>query len=227
MATATTSPPATPPNTQDLELDGDVIRRGIKRTLPCKLTEREFMQIAKTRVDKEALLLQLEADMAREVKKRKDDIAELEDEIARMGRELHTGEQDRTVDCLDVFRRADDGTGWIHTLRINKADDGTKTTEEVERRPATPSETQRHLPGVDGEPVTAGKVTIAHGGETVDLLPSVDDEEGDGGDSDEPEDDGLTELTPAQVAAKESAAARQARRAAGAKSGRGGKGGGK
>jgi hypothetical protein len=37
------------PYTQNFDIDGDVIRRGIKRTLPRKLTEREFMQIAKTR----------------------------------------------------------------------------------------------------------------------------------------------------------------------------------
>ncbi len=220
MATAI----ASLPTTQDLDIDGDVIRRGIKRTLPCKLTEREFMQIAKTRVDKEALLLQLEADLAREQKKRKDQIAELEDEIGKMGHELHTGEQDRTVDCLDVFRRADDGTGWVHTLRINKADDGAKTTEEVERRPATPSETQRHLPGVDGEPVHRAAPVDQAGAQAADGAAADPDAEAedsaDGDELDDPEDDGLNELTPAQQAKRESAAARKARRASGANAGK-------
>lgn len=150
----------------DLDIDGDVIRRGIKRTLPCKLTEREFMQISKMRVDKEALLAQLAEDLAKEKKKRQDQIDELEDEITKMGRELHTGEQDRTVDCLEVFRRADDGTGWVHTLRINKADDGTKTYEEVEQRPASPAETQRYLPGIEGEPVKRAAPLFAHAAAT-------------------------------------------------------------
>ena len=187
------------------DTEGDVIRRGIKRTLPCKLTDDEFMQIAKTRVDKEALLLQLESDLAKEKKKRQDQIAELSDEIAKMGRELHTGEQDRTVECVDVFVRAEDGTGWVHTIR--------KTGEDVERRPASPAETQRHLPGVEGVSVGGAAAPLldqaiaAQGGDLGEADVDPDDEE-----AEDPEDDGLTELTPAQKAAKESASARKARR---------------
>lgn len=44
--------------------------------------------------------------------------------------------------CNEVFRRAVDGTGWVHTIR-------TDTGKEVERRPATPTEAQRYLPGVE------------------------------------------------------------------------------
>jgi hypothetical protein len=122
----------------------DVVRRGIKRDLPCRLTEPEFMRISKQRVAKEAELTQLQADLVRETKKRKDQIGELEDEIAKMGRELHTEHQDRIVPCNDVFRRDPiDGTGWIHTIRLD-------TFEEVERKPATAHETQRYLPAIDG-----------------------------------------------------------------------------
>jgi hypothetical protein len=121
----------------------DVVRRGVKRELPCKMTDEEFTRVARQRAAKEAERTQLETDLAREKKKRQDQIGELDDEIGKMGRELHTGEQERTVPCNDVFRRAFDGTGWIHTLRMD-------TFDEVERRPATAHETQRYLPTVDG-----------------------------------------------------------------------------
>lgn len=122
----------------------DVVRRNIKRELPCLLTEVEFTRISRQRVAKEAELAQLQADLTRETKKRKDQIGELEDEIGKMGRELHTEHQDRTVPCNDVFRRDPlDGTGWIHTIRLD-------TFAEVERRPATAHETQRYLPSIDG-----------------------------------------------------------------------------
>jgi hypothetical protein len=126
--------------TANTTTDDEVLRRNVKRTLPCKLTEREFVEIARARATKEAELAQLEADLAKESKRRKDQISELEDEIRGMGRELHTGEQDRTVPCNEVFRRSDDGTGWVHTLRLD-------TFAEVGApRPASPAEMQRHLP---------------------------------------------------------------------------------
>jgi hypothetical protein len=114
---------------------GNVIRRGIKRTLPCDLTDAEFMQIAKQRVDKEALLDQLEADFDKIKTKHKAQVEELDGEIGKARQELHIGQQDRTVLCVEVFRRAEDGTGWVHTLRMD-----TIPPSEVERRPATPTE---------------------------------------------------------------------------------------
>jgi hypothetical protein len=133
------------PNAPIAPTADDVVRRGIKRILPCKLTESEFMEVAKKRVAREALLIQCAADLQRETKKRKDQIAELEEEIAKMGRELHTESEDRTVLCNDVFRRGEDGTGYVHTIRLD-------TNEEVEKRPATPGETQRYLPTLDATP---------------------------------------------------------------------------
>lgn len=136
MQTQTTENTATPtpPTVAD-----DVVRRGIKRVLPCKLTEEEFVEIAKKRVAREALLKQCEADLAKEQKRRKDQIAELEGEIGAMGINLHTESEDRTVLCNEIFRRGEDGTGYVHTIRLD-------TNEEVERRPASVSETQRYLP---------------------------------------------------------------------------------
>lgn len=186
---ATTVTPSTPPIF-------DIVRRGIKRALPCKLTDAEFMQIAKQRVDKEALLDQIEADFNKLKTKHKTQVEELADEIGKARKELHSGEQDRTVLCTEIFERAEDGTGWVVTLR-------TDTTEAVERRPATISEAQRYLPGVESG--AAGSSGSAQGTSA-------------GGEDAEPDDDGLTELTPAQIAAKESKAARKARRGAKGKS---------
>lgn len=121
----------------------DVIRRNIPRELPCKLTEEEFTRIARQRATKEAERDELSDDLAREKKKRQDQIDGIDDEIGKMGRELHTGYQDRTVKCFEVFRKGVDGVGYVHTIRGD-------TLDEVERRPATAHETQRHLPSTDG-----------------------------------------------------------------------------
>lgn len=130
-------------DSQIIDPNSDVVRRNIKRELPCRLSEEEFTRIARQRATKEAERDELEADLAKEKKRRQDQIDELDDEISKMGRELRTGEQDRTVPCNEVFHRASDGTGWIHTIRLD-------TLDEVERRPATAHETQRYLPGTDG-----------------------------------------------------------------------------
>lgn len=119
----------------------DVVRRGQIRALPCKLTDEEFVRISRARVAREAERNQLVDDLANETKRRKDQIKEAEDEIGKMGRELHTGYQDRAIKCNDVFRREEDGTGVIITVRLD-------TCGEVERRPASPAELQRHLPSI-------------------------------------------------------------------------------
>jgi hypothetical protein len=124
------------------------VRRNIKRELPCKLTEEEFTRISRSASRRRPSSRSSQDDLAKETRKRKDQIEELEDEVAKMGRELHLEQQDRTVPCNEVFRRALDGTGWIHTIRLD-------TYQEVERRPATAHETQRYLPNVE-TPVGGG-----------------------------------------------------------------------
>lgn len=159
----------------------DVVRRGIKRELPCKMTDEEFTRVARQRATKEAEIAQLESDLAREKKKRQDQIDEISDEVSKMGRELHTGEQERTVPCNDIFRRAGDGTGWIHTIRLD-------TFDEVERRPATAHETQRYLPSV-GDAVGGSLIDQANAAQSPrsaqDDTNDVPDGKGDGkGDED-------------------------------------------
>lgn len=140
MATAET--PTTTTTAQPTDL-GDIVRRGIPRELHCKLEDDELLRIARTRTNKEAERDQLLAEMADEVASRKAQIKKIEDEIGKMGRELRTGEQERTVKCNEVFRKHDDGTGWIYVIRLD-------TYNEVERRPASAHETQRYLPSLDG-----------------------------------------------------------------------------
>ncbi len=129
--------------TEFIDPNTDVVRRHVARELYCKLTEEEFVRISRTRVNKEAERDQLVDDMDDEVKKRKTQIKELDDEIGKMGRELRTGEQERTVKCNEVFHRAPDGVGWIVVLRLDN-------NLEVERRPANAHETQRYLPSMEG-----------------------------------------------------------------------------
>lgn len=127
----------------------DVVRRGVPRELHCKLTDEEFTRIAKTRAQKEAERDELEADLAKEKKKRQDQIDEVEDEVGKMGRELRTGEQERTVKCNELFRKHEDNTGWIYVIRLD-------TFAEVERRPANAHEMQRYLPMETGAAKPAG-----------------------------------------------------------------------
>lgn len=128
----------------DIEKD-DIIRKNIPRELPCKLTDEEFVRISRQRVGKEAERAELAEELGRETKKRKEQIEGYDELIKKMGRELHTGFQDRTVKCIEVFKMGADRVGYVHTLR-------TDTWKEVERRPATAFETQRHLKGVDDQP---------------------------------------------------------------------------
>ena len=121
--------------------DSDIVRRNIKRELPCRLTDEEFTRVAKQRAMKEAEKEELEMDLAKEKSRRNEQIKDLSDEIGKSGKELRTGYQDRTVNCNEIYRRDVEGTGWIHTIRID-------TYDEVERRPATAHETQRYLPSV-------------------------------------------------------------------------------
>lgn len=127
-------------------------------------------EIAKQRVDKAALLDQVVEDFDKIKSKHKAQVEEFDGEIGKMRKELHTGEQDRTVLCVEVFRRGEDGDGWVHTLRMDalaavyaeKLAEGFTEPEAaaeamiralVERRLATPTEAPRYLPSVEGVPV--------------------------------------------------------------------------
>lgn len=133
--TETTIPKTVRPN-----LTLDVVKRNVKRVLPCKLTDEELLRIARMRTVKETEHDQLVSDAELDAKKRKAQIKEYADEILAMRRELHTGYQDRTILTNEVFEKDDKGNYWIVVYRL---DNGEPTGE---RHPATPAELQRYLP---------------------------------------------------------------------------------
>jgi len=197
--------------------------------LPVKLDDEELLEIARDAAKKRRNLRQLENDLADEQSKRKQQIKELQREIDTHDRELDTGDQERVVLCDEIFRAG--------TVYVRRSD----TLEEFEPRPATAQEAQRYLPAVESTLHTlppsaplldqalaaqgaapANDATPAGEGGAGEAEAGADDGV-DEDDDDAPEDDGLSELTPAQKAVREAEQGRAKRRKAGAKSGGKGK----
>jgi hypothetical protein len=122
----------------------EVVKRAVPRVLPCKLTDEDMLRISRTRVAREAERDQLVADAELDAKKRKAQIKEYDDEINVMRRELHSGQQDRTIKTNEVFEKDDLGNCWIVVYRL---DTGEPTGE---RWPPSPAEMQRYLPALEG-----------------------------------------------------------------------------
>jgi hypothetical protein len=236
MATATPSTITEPSAVIAHPSPADIVKRYVKRVLPVDLTDDELLKIAREAAKKRRVLRQLENDLADEVKQRKQRIAELEKEITTHDRELDTEQQERVVICDEIFR-----SGLVYTRRSD-------TGEEFEPRPATALEAQRFLPAVEStlhtlpsdraaplldQAAAAQAVAGANdapGGVASDEEAagandpgSDDDAPPDDEDAEEPEDDGLTERTPAQAAVRDAAVNREARRKAGGKRGAKGK----
>jgi hypothetical protein len=198
----------------------DIVARNVKRTLPVALTRPELTNIAIVAAKKRRKVRELKESLDAEKKKRNAEIDEIQQQLDQHDRDLDTEQQDRTVLCDLIFR-----AGMVYTRRQD-------TAEEIEPRPATPAEGQRFLPAVENHPTpdrnaplldqaAAAQAAKANGHAAPEPEDGGDADEGAGDDedededADEPEDDGLTEQTPAQKAAAESAKARKARRAAG------------
>lgn len=115
----------------------DIIRKHLKRSLPVPLTRDEQTDIAIAAAKKRRQLKELEEDLDAEKKRRKQQIDELQREVDVHDRELDTGEQERIVMCMEVFR-----DGMVYTVR-------TDSWEEFEPRPANAQEAQRFLPAVE------------------------------------------------------------------------------
>lgn len=114
----------------------DILKRGIKRELPCKLTDQEELEIARRKAAAEAELEEVQADFDDAKNEWKGRIEEVEKRIALMGAELRTGEQKRVIDCYERFV-----AGTIETVR---SDNGMV----IDRRAASLADTQRALPNV-------------------------------------------------------------------------------
>lgn len=178
----------TPSNGTRPNLALDIVKRNVKRVLPCKLSDEELLRIARMRTVKESEHDQLVADADLDAKKRKVQIKEYADEILAMRRELHSGYQDRTILTNEVFEKDDNGNCWIVVYRL---DTGAPTGE---RHPASPAEMQRYLPDASGSGSLLDQATkvqrsaqpeTAPDAEVPADLPEADDDEGDG---DEEED---------------------------------------
>lgn len=134
---ANTEPTIAPPRPN---LTIEVVRRNIKRVLPCKLTDEEMLRIARMRTTKENERDQLVNEAKIDADERKAQIKEYADEILSMRRELHTGFQERTVLTNEVFEKDLQGNYWIVVYRLDT------NLPTGERWPASPSDLQRYLP---------------------------------------------------------------------------------
>lgn len=181
---------------------GDIIRRGLRRDQPVKLTKEELLEKMTTFTVKDAERDELVDELQKETKKRKQQIEDLDDEIGHLKRCIRTGEEDRSVPCYERLDRRSDGTWEVVLIRQD-------TEAVVERRSAHAAELQRHLPSeYSGQPtVAAGSVledaraqqaaaTTSDGGDDV---PGNDDD-ADAKDS-EGEDEGEASTTTASGAA--------------------------
>jgi hypothetical protein len=126
----------------------DIIERGVKRELPCKLTDEEELRIARQMVALKADLADREAAWDLKAKKHKQEVADTERAISKMERELHTGQQDRVVICNRVFQRNAAGGGDEVLIRLDPTHQLPGDTREVQRFPASASVMQRFLPFV-------------------------------------------------------------------------------
>lgn len=137
---------------------GDIIRRGLRRDQPVKLTKDELLEKMTAFTVKDAELDELVDDLGKETKKRKQQIEELEDEIGGIKRCIRTGEEDRSVACFERLDRRSDGTWEVVLIRSD-------TNVVVERRSAHAVELQRHLPAeYGGQPTSNGAANDAQPG---------------------------------------------------------------
>ncbi len=115
----------------------DFVSKGKKRLLPVHLTEEEFREKAKLKAAKEIERAQLEEALSAETKRRKQEITNLENEIEKLGVEVHTEAENRPVIVDEVWR-----DGNVIVVRRD-------VSERVETRAPTMQEAQRFLPGAE------------------------------------------------------------------------------
>lgn len=177
----------------------DIIERGVKRELPCKLTDEEELRIARQMVALKAELAEREGEWDLKAKKHKQEVAETERAIAKMERELHTGQQDRVVICNRVFERNASGGGDEVLIRLDPAHQLPGDTREVQRIPASASIMQRFLPFVGdahgggsvlddarAQQAAAAQRSAAPEPDASDDVPGDDDASADDGEEDSP-----------------------------------------
>lgn len=124
------------------------IATGIKRELPCKLTDSELLDTAIIKADLEAELTALENEFDEVKSDWSKRLKDTERRIEKLGAEIHARERKRVIDCHD---RIEIATRMVETVRED-------TGEVVERRVANLFETGRVTPPakhVNGDAVAA------------------------------------------------------------------------
>jgi hypothetical protein len=206
----------------------DIIKRNLKRELPCALDDDEVLIHARAATKKRAELRVIEAEIAEERKKQKERVAGVEKEIARLDAIVESGKERRIVVCHEKW-----ANGAVHLVRED-------TGEVVDTRQATAADRNLVVPGsgldveTDGErdmkPGKRGKKAKVDGGSAGAVVTSsVGDKVfvGDGGGEvvtgdqireelarqlDEAKSDPLTANIAERAAAKKKARGRKAKR---------------
>jgi NifB/MoaA-like Fe-S oxidoreductase len=145
----------------------DIVKRGIKRELPCKLTDQEELEIARRKASAEAELEEVQADFDDAKNEWKSRLEEVEKRIALMGAELRTGEQKRVIDCYERFV-----AGTIETVRTDNG-------MVIDRRAASLADTQRALPTVGRDEAREEQEQAADAAKTQRDANVEEDDEGD------------------------------------------------
>lgn len=110
--------------------------RKIKRSLKCKFTDAEILQLGKDLAEKTELYGQIEADKKQITKEFDAKLAEAEAQIRSASGKVQSGNEYRSVDCTETFGEPDESRKTIRRL---------DTDEIVEVRELTTEEKQRTL----------------------------------------------------------------------------------
>jgi len=113
----------------------DIIKRNLKRELPCALDDDEVLIHARAATKKRAELRVIEAEIAEERKKQKERVAGVEKEIARLDAIVESGKERRIVVCHEKW-----ANGAVHLVRED-------TGEVVDTRQATAADRNLVVPG--------------------------------------------------------------------------------
>lgn len=120
----------------------DIIKRNLKRELPCALDDDEVLIHARAAAKKRAELCTIQLEIADERKKQKERVATVAKEIARLDGIVESGKERRIVVCHEKW-----ANGAVHLVRED-------TGEVVDTRQATAADRNLVVPGsgLDTEP---------------------------------------------------------------------------
>jgi hypothetical protein len=110
--------------------------RKTKRTLQCKFTPPEILQLGKDLAEKTNLARQIEAEKKQVVKQFDARLAEVEAQINQASNNIQAGYEYRTVDCTETIGEPDESKKTVRRLDLG---------EIIEIRELSSEEKQRAL----------------------------------------------------------------------------------